>query len=173
MEKLIALLFILVMATPSHGQSSQGRYASRITPDGTIFFINPQKLSVLTNIRRFEYDITLPSWEDSVTVNFTFESSIMDAPENLKIVSGERTYQCQDYSVLFIDIRRHHYEVRITSRFSVHELTEILNAYSLPVFSFTQDGVHNEATYKGHKWEKERKKLLDILRLYTYKKRII
>lgn len=173
MQKLIAFLFIGVLAIPSHGQLSQGRYASRITPDGTIFFINPQKLRVLTNVRRFEYDMTLSSWKDSVTVNFTFESSIIDAPEDLKIVSGERTYQSKDFSVLFIDIKKHHYEVRITSKFSVHELTEILKANSLPVFTFTQNGVQNKATYKDNKWKKERKQLLDILRLYSYSKKLI
>ena len=171
MKKLIALLFMLAMVIPSHGQSSQGRYASRITPDGTIFFINPQTLGALTNIRWFEYDMTLPSWTDSVTINFTIESSLMNAPENLKIVSGDNVYSCEDYSVLYTDIKKQHYVIRVTSRFSIQDLTQIIESASLPVFSFTQNGIAEEAAYTYRAWNKERKKLSDILQLYVYSKK--
>ncbi len=171
MKKLIALLFIGAMAIPLYGQSSQGRYASRITPDGTIFFINPQKLNVLTNLRRFEYDMTLPSWLASVTVNFTIESSWMTAPENLKIASGDTVYPCEDFSVLFIDIKKQHYVIRVTSKFSIQDLTEIVEAASSPVFTFTQNGIQEEATYTDRAWKKERKKLSDIFQLYVYSKK--
>lgn len=171
MKKLIALLFMSAMVIPLHGQSSQGRYASRITPDGTIFFINPQTLGALTNLRWFEYDMTLPSWIDSVTINFTIESSWMNAPENLKIVSGDKVYQCEDFSVLYTDIKRQHYVIRVTSRFSMQDLIQIIESASSPVFSFTQNGIYEEATYTYRAWKKERKKLSDILQLYVYSKK--
>lgn len=170
MKKLIVLLFILVMVIPSHGQSSQGRYASRITPDGTIFFINPQKLGALTNLRQFEYDMTLLSWKDSVTINFTIESSWMTAPENFKIVSDNRIYSCEDFSVLFTDIKKQHYVIRITSKFSLQELTQIIASASSPIFAFTQNGVQEAAKYTDNAWKKERKKLLAIIQLYVYSK---
>ncbi len=171
MKKFIVFLFIWVIAIPSYGQSSQGRYASRITPDGTIFFINPKTLGTLANIRKFEYDITLPSWTDSVTINFTIESSLMNAPENLKIVSGDKVYQCEDFSVLYIDIKKQHYVIRVTSKFSMQELQKIIESASSPVFTFTQNGVQEEAKYTDRAWKKERKRLLDIFQLYAYSKK--
>ncbi len=171
MKKFIVLLFILVMAIPSHGQSPQKRYASRITPDGVIFFINPQKLGTLANIRRFEYDITLPSWTDWVTINFTIETSSMNAPRNLKIVSGDKVYRCKDFSVLYTDIKKRHYVIRVTSKFSMQELQEIIESASSPVFAFTQNGIQEEAKYTDSAWKKERKKLLDIFQLYVYSKK--
>lgn len=171
MKKFIAFLLVSMTAMPSHGQSSQGRYASRITPDGTIFFINPHKLGSLRNLIRFEYDMTLPDWTDSVTVNFTFESSWMNTLENLEIASGGNVYPCEEFSVLFIDIKKHHYKIRVTSKFSVQELTEIVESESIPVFSFTQNGIQKKAEYKSKDWKKERPKLLDILSLYHYSKK--
>ncbi len=171
MKKLIVLLFILVMAIPSKGQSSQGRYASRITPDGTIFFINPQKLGALTNLRRFEYDMTLLSWKDSVIINFTMETSWMTAPENFKLVSGDKVYPCENFSVLYTDIKKQHYVIRVTSKFSLQELTQIVTSTTSPTFAFTQNGVKEAAKYTDNAWKKERKKLLAIIQLYVYSKK--
>lgn len=171
MKKLIPLLFTLVMVIPSHGQSSQVRYTSRITPDGTIFFINPQKLDVLTNLRRFEYDMTLLNWKDSVTINYTIETSRMTAPENFKLVSGDKVYPCKDFSLLFADIKKQHYEIRVTSRFSFQELAQIIASETSPAFVFTQNGVQETAKYKDSAWKKERKKLLAIVQLYVYSKK--
>ncbi len=171
MKKIIAFLIIGLMAVPSHGQSLQKRYASRITPDGTLFFINPQKLDALANIRKFEYDITLPSWTDWVTINFTIESSLMNAPEDLRIVSGDKFYRCKDFSVLYTDIKKQHYVIRVTSKFSMQELQEIIESPSSPAFAFTQKGIQEEAKYTDSAWKKERKKLLDIFQLYVYSKK--
>ena len=171
MKKLIVLLFALAMAILSYGQSPQERYASRITPDGTIFFITPQKLGVLANLRRFEYDMTLLSWTDSVTINFTMESSLMVAPENLKIKSGDKDFKCEDFSVLFIDIKKQHYVIRVTSKFSIQELTKIIESATSPAFAITQNGIQQEAAYTGRKWKKERKMLSDIFQLYVYSKK--
>ena len=171
MKKLIALLFISVMTIPAHGQSTQRRYASRITPDGTIFFIHPQKLGALTNLRRFEYDMTLLSWKDSVTINFTIESSWMTAPENLELASGDEVYPCEDFSVLYTDIKKQHYVIRVTSKFPLQELAQIIASTTSPTFAFTQNGVLEAAKYTDSAWKKERKKLLAIIQLYVYSKK--
>ncbi len=171
MKRFLGLLFVLAMVFPAVGQSSQKRYVSRMTPDGVIFFVNPLKLGSLTNIKRFEYDMTLLNWTDSVTVNFTIESSKMQAPKDLRILSGDKIYECKEFSVLFIDIKKNHYEIRVSSKFLVSNLTEILKTSVPPAFSFTQDGILGQAAYKESEWKKERKKLSDIFQLYLYSKK--
>lgn len=170
MKKIIGLFFVLAIIS-AKGQSSQGRYASRITPDGTIFFTNPQKLNVYENILRFEYDMTLLSWTDSVTVNFTFESKLMYAPENLNIICGNTIYECDDFSVLFIDIKKNHYKIRVTSKFPVSVISKMLESEKSPVFTFTQENILEKAAYGENIWQKDRKRLLDIFKLYVYSKK--
>ncbi len=87
-------------------QSADGRYISRMTQDGTLYFINPQKLSKTEGIKNFEYDMTLLSWTDSATVNFTFRSGLMAKPENLAIRSGNNVFRCDAFKPLFIDIKK-------------------------------------------------------------------
>lgn len=147
---------------------AEARYASRMTQDGTIFFIEPQKLTDLGNIKRFEYDMTLLSWTDSVTVNFTFESERLAMPQNLIIKSGDSSFVCTDFSDLFFDLKRNRYEIRITSKFSVEEIREIINSENPPIFSFIQDGVNEYASYKSGAWRKDRKRLMKIFQLFLF-----
>lgn len=169
MKKILPLLLALLCALCAWAGVSD-RYTSRITPDGTLIFVMPQKLGRTENIKRFEYDITMLSWTDSVTINFTFESKLMAIPSSLTLSSGNVTFECDNYSPLFIDLKKNRYEIRITSRFPAHVLDEILGSDTPPVFSFTQEGVTGSATYSPGAWKKERHTLSDIYKLYLYAK---
>lgn len=164
-------IFLLILTAAVLPATAQ-RYASRMTVDGTIYFIDPIKLKQLENIKKFEYDVTLLSWTDSVTVNFTFESERMTKPESLKLISCGKTFECKDFSTLFIDLKKKHYEVRITSKFPSEALKEIFECENSPTFVFTQDNITEKASYKSGSWKKDRKKLIDIYGLYQYSKTI-
>lgn len=171
MRNLLCFFITLIVPISLFSQSAHGRYASRITPDGTIFFIEPKGLNIKSNIKRFEYDMTLLSWTDSVTLNFTVESFEMFAPEDFKILCGDNTYSADEFSVLFIDIKKGHYEIRITSKFSFLCLSKMLESEVSPVFAFMQNGVLRKASYKKSEWKKEQKKLSDIVQIYNYSKK--
>lgn len=170
MKKLLLIIIAFLFTSTLFGQSADGRYVSRMTQDGTLFFIMPQKIKNLTGIKKFEYDITLLTQSDSLTVNFTFESSLMNVPTDLKIQSGENTFPCTDYKPLFIDIKKNHYEIRITSKFSNDMLKTVVNNPTPPIFLFKQGTEIKEASYKEGAWRKDRKKLNDIYNLYLYSK---
>lgn len=170
MARYILYLFSLLISLPVYAQSAQGRYASRMTPDGTILFIMPQKLSKTDGIKNFEYDMTLLSWTDSVTVNFTFQSPAMGLPESLNISNARQDVKCTDYSLLYMDITKRGYEIRVTSRFSATDIKELFNEATPPVFHFVQGGQECSATYKEGAWKKDRKKINDIYQLYLYAK---
>lgn len=138
-----------------------------MTQDGVLFFIMPQKIKDLTGLKKFEYDITLLSWTDSATVNFTFEATSPNMPSDLRIECESGEIPCDSYSALFVDIKRNHYEIRITSKFSNPQLERILQSPTPPVFTFTQDGTLKTASYKPKSWAADRKKLNDIFRLFT------
>ncbi len=170
MKRILSCLLILVSLIGAFAQSAQGRYHSRLTPDGTLFFIQPHKLNNLSGIKSFSYDVTLLSWQDSATVNFTFESNSMEVPSKLQIRVGNTDFDCESYSPLYIDIMKNHYVIRITSKFSVDEIGRFCSSETPPVFSFYQGDTHLTASYKPKSWIPERKKLQDIFKLYSMSK---
>lgn len=114
--------------------------------------------------------MTLLSWTDSVTVNFTFESSMMVVPENFCLIIDNNSFKCDNYSTLFIDIKKKHYEIRITSKFPGSTIKKFIASPVPPIFVFFQDEHNESATYSEKTWGKERKKLSDIYQIYLYSK---
>ena len=166
MKRVIWLLVLLLGFSNVHAQSAEGRYNSRLTQDGVLFFINPQKLKDLSGIKKFEYDVTMLSWTDSVTFNFTFVSSSMQIPDRLSIECDNNSMECRSFSPLYVDIKGQDYEVRITSKFSVAEMRSFISCQSSPVFIFYQGRDLRTAAYKESAWRKDRKKLGDIFQLF-------
>lgn len=167
MKRILIILLVLIVGEASFALD---RYASRMTPDGTIYFIMPKKLSKLQGIKHFDYDMTLLSWTDSVTVNFTFESGLMGHPNNLAINSGTRSFVCDHYSLLFQDLKKNGFEIRVTSKFSTHDIKEMIDSEAPPIFIFYQGENKESATYSEGAWKKDRKKLIDIYNIYQYTK---
>ncbi len=170
MKRIISLIFLVFVSVHLFAQSVEDRYFSRMTQDGTLYFIVPKKLGKCSGIKKFEYDMTYLSWSDSVTVNFTFRSKSVACPSELKIESCENLYLCSNYSLLFTDIVKDGYEIRVTSKFSVDEIERVLKCSESPVFMFKQDGVLRTAEYSKGAWDKDRKKLIDIYNLYKLSK---
>ncbi|MCM1336149.1 MAG: hypothetical protein NC187_02620 [Candidatus Amulumruptor caecigallinarius] len=166
MKKIVALLLIAVAALAAYSQSASGRYVSRMTRDGTLFFVNPQKLTRCTGISKVDYDMTFLTWTDSVTVNFTFRTKVPYRPDSLRIDCCGTSYPCSDYSLLFTDIVKGGYEIRVTSRYPVADIGRMLECAESPVIAFTQDGAACSAAYSKGAWASDRKKLLDIYNLY-------
>lgn len=138
-----------------------------MTQDGTIFFIMPKKISDCSGIKKFEYDMTCLTWTDSVTVNFTFRSASVDRPVGLAVESCGHTYTCTAYSLLYTDIVKGGYEIRVTSKFPVAEIEEMLQCESSPVFTFEQNHTRCTAAYSAGAWKSDRKKLKDIFNLFN------
>lgn len=146
------------------------RYNSFRSKDGILYFFNPQKLKETKNIKSFEYDMTMLTWTDSVTINFTIVSESMSMPTDLAIKSGESKYECHDYSLLFVDLQKKDYKVRVTSKFPLREVENIIESPAPPIFEFKQNGILRTATYKRKAWETDREKIKQIMGLYYHTK---
>ena len=170
MKKFFLVLLILFGTLSGYSQSADGRYLSRMTRDGMLYFIYPKKLGKLSGIKHFDYDVTLLNWTDSATINFTFESKNMSVPESIRIIADSDTISCDSYSPLYIDIKKNNYEIRITSKFTISDIKKIFSSLASPVFLIEQDKTIERATYSENAWKKDRKKLIDILNLYNYSK---
>lgn len=170
MNRILVLLTIIFCALFASAQSADGRYTSRMAQDGMIYFINPKKITKCNGIERFEYDMTLLSWTDSVTVNFTFKSKSVAYPEKLQIQTCGKNITTIPYSLLFTDIVKGGYSIRVTSKISSADLEDIISCKSSPVFVFEQDGVERTASYSEGAWKKDEKKLSDIFYIYKLRK---
>ena len=170
MNRIIILLTVIFCALQASAQSADGRYTSRMTLDGMLYFMHPKKITKCDGIERFEYDMTLLSWTDSVTVNFTFKSKSVAYPENLQIQTCGKSIQNIPYSLLFTDIVKGGYSIRVTSKISSAELEGIVSCMSSPVFVFEQDGVKRTASYSDGAWKKDAKKLSDIYHIYKLRR---
>lgn len=170
MKRAIVILSVIFCFVCTSAQSAKGRYVSRMTQDGMLYFIEPKKLSKLENIQRFEYDITLISWSDSATINFTFKSKQVDYPDSLYINSCHDHNKITEYSLLFTDIVKGGYEIRVTSKIDTNTLGRLISCPEPPVFSFYQNGTVCSATYSGSAWKSDQKKLSDIFNLYNLRK---
>ena len=164
---ILAALFVF----SGYSQETGDRYASRMTQDGTIFFIMPQKLSKTEGIRRFEYDMTCLTWSDTVTINFTIKSKHIETPENITIGSGDNSYKPVKTKILFIDLKKNEYEIRTSCQFLWPDIEKIFTDEQKPTFCLSQNGLPESATYKEGKWNKERKTLSNILNLFKYSKK--
>jgi len=131
----------------------------------------PKKLNKCEGIKNFTYDMTCLTWSDSITVNWTFKSKTIHIPEKFKLISCGKDYHCSNYSPLYNDIVKGGYEIRITSKFHVNEIEEMLNCQTPLMFSFYQGGILKTATFSQGAWNKERQKLIDIFNLYNYTKK--
>lgn len=114
--------------------------------------------------------MTYLSWTDSVTVNITFRSKSVACPSELVIESCGCLCRCSSCSMLFTDIVKGGYEIRLTSKFSVGEIERVLECPDSPTFTFKQNGVLCSAEYSKGAWKKDRKKLTDIYNLYKLSK---
>lgn len=170
MRAFISLLFVLSFVCNVFSQSAEGRYHSRRTQDGVLFFVNPHILKDLCGLKRFEYDMTLLTWTDTVTINFTLESDSMDTPEDVTINAGKHMFHCEKSSVLYIDLKKEHYEIRVSSEFRLRDIITIIQSEAIPFFTFVQDGKERCAKYAVKDWMKEKKRLNDILDIYLYSK---
>ena len=170
MKRLFLISFTLILMISAYAQSASGRYFSRKTQDGDLFFLLPQRLKDIDGIKRFEYDVTMPNWTDSVTINFTYESDSMVVPEDLAIICGETPIICSSYAPMFVDIKKNHYEIRVTSKFSLEDFKTMISSDKSPHFIFKQNGQLKQASYPDKAWIKEKKKLKDIINVYLYTK---
>ena len=161
--RLLAILTVLISSAVVEGYA---RYNSFRSKDGILYFFNPQKLNVLENIKSFEYDMTMLTWTDSVTINFSIVSESMAMPTDFVISSGESKFVCHDYSLLFVDLEKNRYKLRMTSRFPLQEIEKIIGCPTPPVFEFRQDGIERAASYKNKSWKTDREKIKQVMGLY-------
>lgn len=162
MRRVILLLTMLV--TMFNAMAIE-RYVSRPVTDGILYFIMPKKLDNVTGVKSFEYDMTMVSSLDSVTVNFTVYSPTAQEPTDLKLTGGATNVKCDNYKLLFVDKAGKNYEIRVTSTFPKAVIEKLFTANDAPGFEFKLGPTAVAASYKPGAWKKDREKISEVFNL--------
>lgn len=161
-----SLLIIVALLSGIVNLSAQGRYTSRLAQNGTIYFLEPKKLTDVTGIKKFEFDITYVTTSDSAFVNFTTLSDVAVKPADIRLVYGsDNEYECNDSRLLFIDRNKSKYEIRMMCRLPITVIRSAFTSGTAPVFRFSLDGRTVSATYKPSVWKKERSQITEMFNL--------
>lgn len=165
MKKTIAFLILLISVANVNSANIAKRYTSRIVQDGICYFLRPYKLSKKQALKDFEYDVTFVSSKDSATLNFLFISDSPKCPDIVNITAGESIIKSVDFKLLYADITRKGYELRITTLLPYNKLKELFNQEEPLMFHIIQNGKDKSATYSRSQWKSEIKMIRSIFQL--------
>lgn len=163
MQKVI-LTLLLLCSISAFGRE---RYSVRTLPLGNMYFFMPCKLKASSG-NKLEYDMTLHSYRDSVTVNMTLTSP-MGRVKRVCLSTGDVNYSTTQYELFF--------QERNGSRFNtrVHidcpgQIYAQLFASSVPLtIELTmEDGKQYSFTYKPKKWKEDSLYVTEVLEMIAY-----
>lgn len=73
----------------AYGQNIKKHYISKAQVEGTIYHFLPVSLYADTNGEALTYDLTYTTWNDSITMNFTYVTPDPMLIDSIRYVSGE------------------------------------------------------------------------------------
>lgn len=165
LKKKVAILILLItILITGNAQSIEKRYATHLGSGGISYFFRPKKLNVITNVDKFIYDATYLVHSDSITINCTLHVKTDGLINGLKLVSGNKNIQGERVAMLYREVTKHGYRIRITSHFLFSDFANCFKEQRPLVFYITSnDGSFSTATYKRGMWEKERRNMSRII----------
>lgn len=169
MRRLILLLGGILVCVLCDGQSIEKRYSSHLTENGTIHFFRPKQLDKTVNMDAFNFDMSYHSKSDTITINCSLYMQDDAIVKELNLKSGNKTISCYSVNMLYRDVTKKGYILRITSKFPFTDVKESFNS-SIPLMfciTLVNDG-RCFATYKESKWKKECAQISKIINSIYY-----
>ena len=165
---ILTLLFLTIALTCS-AQSIEKRYRSYLSERGTINFFRPKKLDVKANVDKFIFDMTYVSRQDSIIINSSLSIKDEGVLSQFKLKSGEKEIPGEAVTMLYRDVTKQGYTIRISSRFLIKDIEECFSSNSPLIFTIVlTDGTVCTATYKPSQWKQERLQVTRILQSINF-----
>jgi len=169
MARYILILLCLAVSLMCTARSIEKRYSSYISEKGTIYFFRPKKLAKNTNIGKFNFDMTYVSHKDSVIVNCSVNIKNSEKVSHLELKSGDKTIPGDAVYIIFRNVIKNGYVVRVSSRFLLKDIEECFsNSNPLIFHIMSTDGQEYEATYTSSQWKEESEQVTRILNSINY-----
>ncbi len=162
--RLFFFLLFLFSFTLSWGAD---RYSVKLTEKGNMYFFMPYKLKGTTG-GRFEYDMTLLSSRDSVSINMTL-SSPLGRVQSVRLSSGEINYATSRYELYYQERRGSVFRTRIHIDCPMHVYRQLFdNSSPLVIEIRMKDGKRYSFGYKEKRWKKETAFVNEVLEMIAY-----
>jgi len=164
----IALLTLLLLSTTLlYGAE---RYSVSVLEEGKMYFFMPCKLKGDAGTR-LQYDMTLHTFRDSVSINMTLTASL-GRVKQISLTSGENHYTTTQYELYFQEREGSKINTRIHIDCPMPEYGKLFTGNTpLTIEIDMEDGSNHSFTYKDKKWSKERGFVAEVLEMIAYNNR--
>jgi len=162
-RKVILCLLLLCCV----GAFSKERYYARVLPDGKMYFFMPYKVKGKSG-NKLQYDMTLLSYTDSVTINMTLTSP-MERVHSIRLSSGNVNYSTTRYELFFQERNGSRFNTRVHIDCPNDVYKQLFTSAVPLTIEFTMESGRQYAfTYKLKEWKQESIYVSEVLEMIEY-----
>lgn len=163
MQKVILSLLLLC----SIAAFGEGRYSVQTLPQGNMYFFMPCKLKRAAG-NKLQYDMTILSYRDSVTINMTLTSP-MGRVKSVRLSSGDVSYITTQYELFFQERKGSRFNTRVHIDCPTPIFTQLFASPDLLNIELTmEDSKQYSFTYKPKKWKEDSRYVSEVMEIIAY-----
>ena len=160
----LVLSFLLICTVVAFGKE---RYDVRVLPLGNMYFFMPYKLKG-NGGNKLQYDMTLLSYRDSVTINMTLTSPL-GRVKSVSLSSNETNYSTTEYELFFQERNGSRFNTRVHIDCPGKVYRQLFTGKQPVTIGLTmEDGKQYDFTYKAKKWKEESAYVYEVLEMIAY-----
>ena len=161
----LAVFLLLLCTVVAFGKG--GRYDVRVLPLGKMYFFMPCKLKGKAG-NKLQYDMTLLTYRDSVTINMTLTSPL-GRVKSVSLSSKEANYSTTEYELFYQERDGSRFNTRVHIDCPGHIYKQLFTSQQPVIFELTmEDGKQYSFTYKAKKWKEESSYVSEVLEMIAY-----
>ena len=167
MKHIVRKLFFFLLLFCNLTVFGKERYHMRILPDGKMYFFMPCKLKGSSGAQ-LQYDMTLISYRDSVSINMTLTSSI-GRVERISLLTPEVSYSTQQYELFYQERNGARFNTRVHIDCPMAIYRKLFTGlHPITIKLMMDDGKQYAFVYKAKNWKKEASYVFEVLEMIAY-----
>ena len=160
----LVLLLLMLCCVAAFGVE---RYDVRVLPLGKMYFFMPYKLKGKAG-NKLQYDMTLLTYRDSVTINMTLTSPL-GRVKSITLSSSDAHYTTSQYELFFQERNGSRFNTRVHIDCPAQVYKKLFESIEPITIELTmEDGKQYAFTYKAKKWKEESAYVLEVLEMIAY-----
>ena len=160
-------IFLVLLLLCSVATFAKERYRVRTLPQGNMYFFMPYKLKANSG-NKLQYDMTLLSYRDSVTINMTLTSP-MGRVKSIQLQAGDVNYSTTQYELFFQERNGSRFDTRVHIDCPGQIYTRLFASPEPLTIELTMEsGRQYSFTYKPKKWQEESRYVSEVMEMIAY-----
>ncbi len=166
MNSILKHTVLILLIFCSLSTSAEERYLTRLIEQGIMVFFNPTKVPSLSKGSSMEYDITLLSQSDTVSINMTLTAN-ENKIKSVSLHSGDATFNTISPVIFYSDMNGKKFDTRIHLECPKNVFAQLFNQQEpLEIKVELADGADLSFVYKEKVWKKETYIISNVLNIY-------